>query len=180
MKYKMFYFSTLSLPFAFATGPIAAQTEDGVLDSASTGKADITLEVLDSVQITALNSIDFGNYGGTDSGGLNLGDAFCVYVNGGDQYTITPTSANAGFKLLGSTFGDEIEYTVRFNGAATGANAAAAIPYSVASSSFVGSSFLNCNAMDNASIDLSISEQSLQEASTDTYADTLILLVNPI
>lgn len=173
MKTTGMYISALSLPMAIVSWPLAAQSTDGNLDATSSGQVDITLEVLDSVQISELNSIDFGTYGGADAGGLNQGDGFCVYVNGGDQYTITPTSANSGFKLIGSTFGDEIEYTVSFNGAPV-------TDYSVASTTFVGSNFLDCNATENASIDLDIAEQAMQAASTDTYSDTLILLVNPI
>lgn len=173
MKTLGIYISALSLPMAFASFPLAAQSTDGDLDSTSSGQVDITLQVLDSVQISELNTIDFGTYGGADSGGLNSGDGFCVYVNGGDQYTITPTSVNSAFKLVGSTFGDEIEYSVSFNGAPITA-------YSTASSTFIGSNFLNCNATENASIILDIAETAMQAASTDTYSDTLILLVNPI
>ena len=173
-------FSTLILSLIVASPAAIAQSASGDLGLTSTGKAEIGLQVLDSVQVSALDAIDFGTYGGTDSGDLSLGDAFCVYVNGGDQYTITPTSTNSTFKLKGTTFGDEIEYAVRFNGAPTGAESAPATLYSASSSPFLGSPQLDCNANNNASIDLSIAEQAMRDASTDTYSDTLILVVNPI
>ena len=81
---------------------------DGSLDSTSESRIDLDLEVLDSVQITALDDVDFGTYGGTDTGGINAGDAYCVYRNGGDGYTITPTSSNGKFSLVG-VLGDEID-----------------------------------------------------------------------
>ena len=169
-----------ALPLILTTTPAAAQTGDGNIGSISSGQVELGIEVLDSVQVSALDSLDFGTYGGSDSGGLNLGDAFCVYVNGGDQYTITLTSANSAFKLIGTTFANEIDYVVRFNGAADGAESAPQTLYSATSSPFSGSQVLDCNSVNNASIDLSISEQAIRDASTDTYADTLILVVNPI
>ena len=83
------------------------------------------LEILDSVEISALNDIDFGQYGGTDTGALNAGDSFCVYRNGGDSYTLTATSNNGKFSLVGAVGSDEIDYTVKLAGAATGSVAVA-------------------------------------------------------
>lgn len=162
----------------FSSAAMAAT--DGSLGSTSTGNIAIDLEILDSVEISALNDIDFGQYGGTDTGALNAGDAFCVYRNGGDGYTITPTSNNGKFSLVGDTGADEIDYTVKLAGAATGADSAAAVTYNSASATFTGSDARDCGAANNASVDISITEAELRAASTDTYADTLILLVSPI
>lgn len=152
---------------------------DGSMGSTSTGQIDLDLEVLDSVEITALNDIDFGQYGGTDTGDINAGDAYCVFVNGGDDYNITPTSSNGKFSLVG-VLGDEIDYTVKLNGAATGAASASAVSYNSASATFSGSNARDCSSADNASVDVSITEAEIRTASTDTYSDTLILLVSPI
>lgn len=162
------------------TGLANAQTADGTLDATSTGQVDLDLEVTDSVEISALSAIDFGSYGGGDTGGISQEIGFCVYVNGGDGYTITPSSANSKFALVGSSGGDEIEYSVKFAGAATGAASANAVAYSNASATFNGSRLRDCNSNNNASLDISIEEQEIRDASTDTYADTLILLVNPV
>jgi len=132
------------------------------------------------VQISDLETIDFGTYGGSDTGARNLGDDFCVYVNGGDSYTITPTSDNGDFELAGSAFGDAIPYDVKLVGAATGAAAATAATYNTATASFSGSSSLTCNGSKNASLDISIAEQDTRDATTDVYAETLILVVSPI
>jgi len=161
--------------FAFAA------TQDGNLGATSTGQIDLDLQILDSVEITQLASINFGTYGAGDTGGINQGDSFCVYRNGGDGYTITPTSANGGFELAGTNSNaDTIQYTVKLNGAATGAPAAAAVAYNTASTTFNGSVYRDCSSTDNASIDVSIAEQEIRDATTDSYSDTLILLVNPI
>ncbi len=152
---------------------------DGSLGATSEGRIDLDLEVLDSVQITALDDVDFGTYGGTDTGVINAGDAYCVYWNGGDGYTITPTSSNGKFSLVG-VLGDEIDYTVKLAGAATGAASAAAVTYNDASSTFTGSAARDCGSANNASVDISIAESEVRAASTDTYSDTLILLVSPI
>ena len=161
----------------FSTAAFAAT--DGSMGSTSTGQIQIDLEVLDSVEISSLDDINFGQYGGTDTGNLNAGDAYCVYRNGGDGYTITPTSANGKFSLVG-VLGDEIDYTVKLAGAATGAAAASAVSYNAASATFTGSSARDCGSADNSSVDVSISEAEIRAASTDTYSDTLILLVSPI
>ena len=161
----------------FSSAALAAT--DGTMGATSSGQIDINLEVLDSVEITALNDIDFGQYGGTDTGDINAGDAYCVYRNGGDGYTITPSSSNGKFALVG-VLGDEINYSVKLNGAATGAASASAVAYNSASATFSGSSARDCGATDNASVDVSVTESDLRTASTDTYSDTLILLVSPI
>ncbi|MAM71169.1 MAG: hypothetical protein CMP91_08515 [Gammaproteobacteria bacterium] len=158
----------------------ALASTDGSLGSTSTGQIDLDLEVLDSVEINELDDIDFGQYGGGDSGDINDGDAYCVYVNGGGDYNITPTSSNGEFKLVGDSSADEIAYTVKFAGAATGASSESAVAYNSPSATFQGSSARDCGAANNASVDVSIAESEIRAASTDTYADTLILLVSPI
>ncbi len=178
-KLLLSVFAGLSL-MSLVSGAAFAQTTDGSLGATSTGQVDLDLEVTDSVEITSLNSIDFGSYGGGDTGGINEEIGFCVYVNGGDGYTITPSSANGDFILIGDAGQDEIEYTVKLAGAGSGAGAASAVPYNNASAEFKGSVRRDCNGSDNASLDVSIEEQEIRDASTDTYADTLILLVNPV
>ena len=159
---------------------MAFAATDGSLGATSTGQINLDLEVLDSVEISELDDIDFGQYGGGDTGDINAGDAYCVYVNGGDDYNITPTSSNGGFHLLGNSSADEIPYTVKFAGAATGASSESAVAYNSPSDTFQGSNTRNCGAANNASVDVSISEDDIRAATTDTYADTLILLVSPI
>ena len=156
-----------------------AATADGALGATSTGNVDINLEVLDSVQISALDTIDFGTYGGIDTGARNIEEGYCVYVNGADNYTITPTSSNGAFELDG-LLGDTIPYDVKIAGTSTGAATAASVAYNTASAAFAGNSSLTCGGGNNASLDVSIAEQDIRDATTDTYADTLILLVSPI
>ncbi len=166
--------------FGLAALTANAQTLQGQLGATSTGQLDLDLEVTDSVEITSLNSIDLGSYGGGDTGGINSGDAFCVYVHGGDGYTITPTSSNGSFNMIGTTGGDQIEYSVKLVGAASGASSANSLTYNNSTSTFTGSRLRDCGGNNNASVDISIQEQEIRDASTDTYADTLILLVNPV
>lgn len=158
---------------------IAGLISTSAMGATSTGQIDLDLQVLDSVEISALDDVDFGTYAGTDVGDINAGDAYCVFVNGGDDYTITPTSSNGSFALDG-VLGDSINYTVKLAGAATGAASASAVAYNAASATFSGSSARDCSSADNASVDISIAESDIRAASTDTYSDTLILLVSPI
>lgn len=171
-------FAMTSLALSIAASAFAAN--DGSLGATSEGNLELDLQVLDSVEITSLDDIDFGTYGGTNTGGINQGDAFCVYVNGGDGYTITPTSSNGSFALLGDTDAETIAYTVKLVGAATGASSASASSYAGATSTFTGSNKRDCDSANNASVDISIDEQDIRDVATDTYQDTLILTVNPV
>jgi len=171
----------VSTPAAFA------QLTQGSLGATSQGQLDLDLQVLDSVEINRLGDIDFGTYGGTNTGDIGASEAYCVYVNGGDDYKITPTSNNGAatddtdkFHLLGDTDADEIMYTVKFVGAANGAAAANTTTYNTASATFQGSKLRTCNNTDNAQLHIDIAEQEIRDATTDTYQDTLILLVNPM
>ena len=108
--YKVFLAYCLSLILA----PAALAQTQGNLGATSTGQIDLDLQVTDSVEINRLANIDFGSYGGTSTGDLGSSEAFCVYVNGGDDYAITPTSSNGAaaddsdkFHLLGDSDGDE-------------------------------------------------------------------------
>jgi len=185
MKTK--YFAIVGLASLLAAPAAFAQTAQGSLGATSTGQIDLELQVLDSVEISRLGDIDFGDYGGTDTGDVGASEGYCVYVNGGDDYKITPTSANGAatddnqkFHLLGDVGADEIMYTVKFVGAASGASTATATQYNAASATFQGSRLRNCNNADNAQLHIDIAEQEIRDATTDTYQDTLILLVNPV
>lgn len=164
-----------------------AQLAQGSLGATSTGNIDLDLQVTDSVKITALADIDFGSYGGADTGAISGADAYCVYTNGGDAYKITPTSTNGAatddantFHLVGTTDGDEIQYTIKFAGTATGASSAATVPYNTQTASFNGANTTNCAGADNAQLHIDIAETEIRAASTDLYTDMLILLVNPV
>lgn len=185
MKFK---FSAILVMTGLLTAPAAfAQLTQGSLGATSTGKIDLDLQVLDSVEINRLGDIDFGTYGGVNTGDVSQSEAYCVYVNGGDDYKITPTSTNTAasddaekFHLLGDTDADEIMYTVKFVGAATGAAAAAVTKYNTQTASFKGSRLRTCGDADNAQLHIEIAEQEIRDATTDTYQDTLVLLVNPV
>jgi hypothetical protein len=157
-----------------------SQTLDGALGATSTGQIGIELQVDDSVEITSLNTINFGSYGGGDTGDINREESFCVYVNGSDQFSITPTSTNRNFVLIGAAGKDEIEYSVKFANSATGASLDRVVSYNSPSATFLGSQLRDCGGKDNTSIDVSIPEQEIRDATTDNYTDTLILLVNPV
>ena len=165
--------------FGLMSGIINAQTIDGDLGATSQGQINIELEVTDSVEISSLSEISFPSYGGNQTGGINEEIGFCVYVNGGDGYTITPTSSNGKFALIGPT-NDEIEYTVKFAGSAAGAASSNTVAYNTASSTFNGSKFRYCDGGLNASLNVGIEEQEIRDATTGEYTDILILLVNPV
>ena len=159
----------------------AMAATQGLMGLTSNGNIDLDLQVLDSIEINALNDINFGTYGGLNTGNINQGDDFCVFRNGGDNYKITPTSANGKFSLTGPTL-DEIDYTVKLAGTAGGAATGTSVLYGADSTGFAGSAARDCTGSGgvNASVDVSITEAEIRQASTGLYADTLILLVSPI
>ncbi|MFT4797864.1 MAG: hypothetical protein ACJAYE_002155 [Candidatus Azotimanducaceae bacterium] len=169
---------------AFATSSIAFGATQGSLDglaNGSTGSSDISIEVLDAVKITDMDDVDFGTYGADDTGAMNQGDAFCVYVNGGDAYSIVASNPNgSAFTLIGDTFADTLEYTVALDEDADASDATVVATHGQAQDFVSGSVKVDCDSVNNTSFDIRITEQELRDMTTDTYAGTLQLLLKPI
>ncbi|MFT7547832.1 MAG: hypothetical protein ACI9VI_001673 [Candidatus Azotimanducaceae bacterium] len=173
---------------------VFAQTVQGPLGATSTGNVEVTMTVTDSVEITDLQTLALGTFGGANTGDQNAEDAYCVYANGGDAYSIDVTSTNTAatddsnkFFLLGATDADQIMYTVKLGGrlvtnstTVTAASAESVINYGGTSSTFYGEKTRNCAGSTNAGIRVDIAEQEIRDASSGTYADTIILIVNPV
>lgn len=155
----------------------------GSLDSTSTGSSDITITINDSVKITDVDDVAFPDYGASDTGAVNQGDAFCVYRNGGDGYSITASNPSGSeFNLVGATDGDVLQYTVALDESDDAASASA-IGYNTAVNFTSGSVFVDCsdeNDGTNTAFDIRFAEQELRDSSTQDYTGTLQLLLAPI
>lgn len=194
MKFKstllVFAASVFATPFVFAqTAPLAGSgTQGSLVGTGSQGSFGLSFAVAHSVQVSGLDNLSLGSYGGTNAAqNVTQSESFCVYVNGGDGYTIVPTSENQAatddsdkFFLTGST-DDEIMYTVKFDDNASSAAAGEIITYGDSNSSTaLGSRLRNCGGSANATIEINIPEQEIRDATTGSYADRLILTVAPV
>ena len=160
-----------------ATGALAAN--DGSLGTSSTGDLGVSLAIADRVQITGLDDIPLGTYGG--SGNLTGSAAFCVYRNGTGLYDLEATSANeqAGtFKASNGT--NDIDYAVKVD-EDTDASDGILVDSGTAETGLQGhASATDCGGSDNASLQVSFAEADLQAAPTSSaYNDTITLLVTP-
>lgn len=161
----------------FATQAIAAQ--NGTLGSDSTGMSDISLDILDRVQITGVTDIDLGIFDGTN--GMTGSTAFCVYRSGGDNYTMTITTQGGQLQVASAIALDSIGFTVKVDGDIDASNGEA-ITYGISTSNlFTGSSVINCGGANNASLEVSFAAADLLVATAATdYTATVVILVQPI
>lgn len=181
MNMKKYFFSTILISLVASMGVLAAT--DGTLDTTSTGTSEVSLVVNDSVLITGLNDVNFPAYGAANTGAINQGDAFCVYRNGGDGYSITPSNPNGTeFEITSVATGDSIQYTLALD-ESDDASFASASTYNTAQNFTSGSVFVNCSDEGdgtNTAFDIRITEQELRDTTSGTYTGTLQLLVEPI
>jgi len=177
---KLALFVLVSSGLGASTALAATQ---GSLDSTSTGSSDITITINDSVKITDVDDVAFPDYGASDTGAVNQGDAFCVYRNGGDGYSITASNPSGSeFALVGATDGDVLQYTVALS-ESDDASSASAISYNTAVNFTSGSVFVDCSDEadgTNTAFDIRFAEQELRDSSTQDYTGTLQLLLSPI
>jgi hypothetical protein len=155
-----------------------AQASAGTLGATSTDTSIVTLEVVDLVQITNINDIALGAYSGT--GTLSGATEYCVFRNGGDDYTVKLTTDTGSFKVNSPTTGDDIVFTAKIDADADASDGEAVV-YNVASSAMAGSDQTNCGGADNGAIEVSFAQSDLLSASSgNDYRATMTVLVEPI
>ena len=175
--------------------PLVVFAGDGSLGSTSSTTSVVTLVVTNAVKITGLDNIDFSNalyssdndgYGAGDSSGISANDDFCVFVNGAGTYSLTATSAAGSFSLTGAgsdansgNANDTIAYTVGLAGSTSPSTSA--VTYNSATGVFTGSQDRDCSDAGgtNANVNIMLTDTVLRTALSDTYTDTITLLVSP-
>ena len=159
-----------------ATGALAAN--DGSLGPTSTGDLSVTLSIADRVQISGLDDIALGTYGG--SGDLTGTSQFCVYRNGTGLYDLTASSLHAdGTTFRASDGTDQIVYAVMVaddTDPTTGVEVGSGTPETGLQGSATST---DCGGSDNASLQVTFAEAALQAAPTSAYSDTITVLVEP-
>ena len=164
--------------FAAFVSP-AFGASDGTLGATSSGTSDITLEIADRVQITSVEDITLGAWGG--SGDMVGTTEFCVYRSGGDDYAVTLTADTGAFQVGSVTTLDNIAFSVRVDDDLD-ASDGESLSYNTQSAvALAGSSSLTCGGGDNAEVEVTFAEAALQAASTaNDYQATITILVEPI
>ena len=150
----------------------------GSLGATSTDNSIITLEVGATVQITNVDDIALGAYGGT--GVLSGSTEYCVHKSGGDNYTVTLTTDTGSFKVSSVTTGDDINFTAKIDDDADASNGTA-VTYNVATAAMTGAATTNCGGTDNGAIEVSFAQADLLAASSAAdYTSTMTILVEPL
>ena len=163
---------------AMASGAAQAAS-DGTAGSTSSGTSDISLTINDRIQITSVADIALGAYGGT--GTLTGSSAYCVFRNGGDDYTMTMSSSTGAFQVDSATTSDSIAFSAWIDDDTDASVGGLAAVYNTASANLTGSASTTCGGSDNASIYVSFAEAALQAVSSaNDYQATVTLLVTPI
>ena len=159
-------------------GALAAPALAGSLGSTSSDNSIVSLEVVDLVQISNVDNIALGAYSGT--GVLSGETEYCVFRNGGDDYTVKLTTDTGSFKVSSATTTQDIDFTVKVD-ADTDASDGQSLTYNVASAAMAGSSALDCGSSDNGSIEVSFAQADLLAVSSaNDYTATMTILVEPI
>ncbi|XOV90064.1 MAG: hypothetical protein ACFHX7_09310 [Pseudomonadota bacterium] len=168
----------IALSAALFAGQAMAATQ-GSLGVNSTGTTDISLEIANRVQISSVEDIALGAWGG--SGNLTGATEFCVYRSGGDNYRLTLTTSTGSFSVASVLSGDSIPFSARVDDDLD-ASDGEALTYNTATAvALVGSSSLTCGGGDNAELAVTFAEADLQQASTaNDYQATVTVFVEPI
>ena len=169
---------SLVAAIALGAASFAAAATAGTLGATSTGTAEIDVVIADRVQVTGLDDINLGTFGG--AGDMTGATAFCVYRNGTGLYDMTVSSANESGTTFRATDGSNfLSYVVRFDDDAD-ASDGAAIGSSAQETAIAGNgTSLNCGSSDNASLHVTFAEADLLSADTGSYNDTITVLVEP-
>ncbi len=157
----------------------ALAASDGSLGDDSTGTTDISLTIVDKVQISNMKDIAIGTYGGT--GDLTPSTSFCVYRNGGDDYKLTLSADTGAFQLDSATALSSIPFTVKVDDDLDASDGEATTYNTETSVALSGAATTNCGGSDNASMQLTFAEANLQAAPTaNDYQATMTVFVEPI
>lgn len=161
-------------------GVAQAATSDGALGDPSIGTADVQVIIDDLVQVTNLNGIDFGTYGGTLD--LTGTDEMCIYRNGTGAYDIQLDSANPGvpgneFRMTDGT--NFIIYQLKFDDDNDASDGTVFLSGDSLVNQAGHASATDCGSVDNAEIEVFITEATLQLSVAGSYLDTVTLTVSP-
>jgi hypothetical protein len=161
-------------------GSTAFTATQGTLGATSTGDFTITVTIPERVQVSYLQDIDFGSYGG--SGALTDNYDLCVYSNtGGYQITATGSGAANAFTITDGS--DTIAYTLSWNDTTTTTGNQSITTGTALTGQTTAAADATCSSGSSMSSNMyvNIAEAALLAAtpSATPYSGTVTLLVEP-
>jgi hypothetical protein len=140
-----------------------------------------TLNVAPIVRIDGLANVSLGTYSG--GGDINVEESFCVYSNSDTAaYDVTITSPNqdisGDFFLLNGAATDLVAYTLYFKDNLTPGVGTQVLTAPIAGAG--NNSANDCGGSDNAKISVNVLDGDMSVVPSDSYSDTLTVLVAPL
>ncbi len=177
-----------AIALALSVSGVAWAASDGTLGTTSTGSSDHTLIKGESVLITKVNDVDWGQYaaGFTSTGAtVTMTDEVCVFSTaGGGDYTVTLQDGNwsgTQFELLSGA--DAIPFTVDWEDAAGASevNMGEGAAYGPSGGFHGHQTEQDCGnaTATNATITYQVTEDNIAAAPVGVYTATLQLLITP-
>ncbi|MFQ5352574.1 MAG: hypothetical protein ACE5D3_05820, partial [Candidatus Binatia bacterium] len=150
------------------------------LTDAGTFQASITVPVV--VEVSGLTDIIL-SYAGT--GDLVDTRSFCIYANNAVpesvDVTISSLNGTGQFALNGVVFGGTVPYSLEFDNAASGTSWQTVTEgAALTGQNVTGGALSALGGCSNVQLRLTAQAAQLQAAVTDSYADTITILVTPI
>jgi hypothetical protein len=127
---------------------------------------------LADVQITKLDDLSFGSWGGT--GNLEQTDQVCVYNTVDANYAVSASTPSGFFRM--NDGGNVLPYEIRFQGSSGGF---VEIDNSPTGFTAANTTSANCGGGTNATLKITVTESALSGASPGNYSGTLSLLIEP-
>lgn len=165
------------LALALVCSPVAFAADQGSLDTASTGKTDVTISLAEMVKVTVGGDISL-TYDPDATSDTTGSTTLCIYTNG--------ASANIGVTVsaLDNVFG-----------MAPGLSTSSSLPYAVdifgadaisvahgvqATVSNPNTSVLDCASGNKHNLRVTVTQSDLEAAAADDYEDTITILAKVI
>ena len=138
---------------------------------------DFTVTLPELVQITRLNNINLGTWGGVSD--ITVTEDFCVFRNGSGGFGITINSANASggnFNLIGT---GSTPYTIELS---QGGGYFAITPGSLltnGTSGFSGNTTRDCGGTENTTLRVTVDAADLAGLAQGSFSDTIVIMAEP-
>ncbi|MEM7018547.1 MAG: hypothetical protein AAF512_14550 [Pseudomonadota bacterium] len=153
---------------------VAFAATDGTLGLSSTGTTDITVTKGDLAQITDMDDFNLGPW---TAGNLVQTDTVCVFTTTG-LYNVTADSANGAGTFQVNSGANNIVYRVRWDDGATGLTTLTdATLFDNGGAGLAGSTTSACGGVNNATLEIFLSNANMTAAPVGVYTDVLSVTV---
>lgn len=167
-----------------ASSSAMAASDCAAAAATCSGTSDVSLVVNALYRITGVGDIDFGTYDGASN--ITVGDDMCIYTNNfAATYQVTVSDGDSDNDTvfdIADTNSNELVFTAQWNDVAgTTGQVALTEAAALAAQGGANKTSLNCDdhASDNAHLDLTITNATMNGAIAGTYTETLTILIEP-